>query len=76
VLYLVLVLGGVILGLIVGRWWTLAAAVGIGAYIGVVSEVDEVPPWFLGAAYGALAAVGITVGVAVRRLGGRNRASN
>jgi hypothetical protein len=66
VLYPLIVVGGLILGLIVGRWWTLAAAVGIGAYITVITEVDEVPSWFLGAAYAALAGVGIAVGVAVR----------
>ena len=53
--------------MIVGRWWTLAAAVGIGVYIAFVSEVDEVPPWFLGAAYAALAASGIAVGIVARK---------
>jgi hypothetical protein len=67
VLYLILVLAGLILGLAVGRWWTLVAAAGIGVWIAVVSEVDEVPPWFLGAAYAVLAASGIAVGVAVRK---------
>jgi hypothetical protein len=32
-----------------------------------VSEVDEVPPWFLGAAYAALAAFAIAVGIVVRK---------
>jgi hypothetical protein len=66
VLYPFVVVGGLALGLIVGRWWTLAAAVGIGAYMTVGNEVDEVPGWFLGAAYGALAATGIAVGVVLR----------
>jgi uncharacterized membrane protein YccC len=65
--YLILVVAGLILGLAVGRWWTLVAAVGIGAWIAVVSEVDEVPPWFLGAAYAVLAASAIAVGVVVRK---------
>jgi hypothetical protein len=73
VLYPLVVVGGLALGLIVGRWWTLAAAVGIGAYVTVGTEVDEVPGWFLGAAYGALAATGITVGVALRRSRPRRR---
>jgi hypothetical protein len=64
--YLILLAAGLILGLVVGRWWALVAAVGIGVWIGVVSGVDEVPPWFLGAAYAALAAVAISVGVLVR----------
>jgi hypothetical protein len=76
VLHPLIVLGGLILGLLVGRWWTLAAALGIGVYIAAVNEVDVVPPWFLGAAYGALAAVGITVGVACRRLLRHNRTGN
>jgi hypothetical protein len=67
VLYLILVLAGLILGLAVGRWWSLVAAVGIGSWIAVVSEVDEVPQWFLGAAYAVLAACGIAVGVVVRQ---------
>lgn len=65
--YLILVGAGLILGLAVGRWWTLVAAVGVGAWIAVVSEVDEVPPWFLGAAYAVLAASAIAVGVVVRK---------
>ena len=66
-LYLILVVTGLILGLAVGRWWTLVAAAGFGVWVAVVSEVDEVPPWFLGAAYAVLAAAGIAVGVVVRK---------
>jgi hypothetical protein len=66
VLYLIPVVAGLILGLAVGRWWTLLAAAGIGVWVAVVSEVDEVPPWFLGAAYAAVAAVAIAVGSVIR----------
>ena len=66
VLYPFVVLGGLILGLVVGRWWTLAAAVGLGLWIAITTDVDEVSPWFLGSAYGALAA-GIAVGVVMRQ---------
>ena len=55
------------LGLAVGRWWTLTAALAIGVWIAVVSEVDEVPPWFLGAGYAVLTAFGIAVGVVARK---------
>jgi hypothetical protein len=67
VLYPFVVLGGLILGLVVGRWWTLAAGPGVGLWIAITTEVDEVSPWFLGSAYGALAAAGIAVGVVIRQ---------
>jgi hypothetical protein len=41
-----LVGGGLIVGLVVGRWWALIVALGIGVWIAVVSEV-EVSAWFL-----------------------------
>ena len=66
VLYPFVVLGD-ILGLVVGRWRTLAAAVGLGLWIVITTEVDEVSPWFLGSAYGTLAAAGIAVGVVLRQ---------
>jgi hypothetical protein len=67
VLYPFVVLGGLILGLVVGRWWTLAAALCLGLWIAITTEVDEVSPWFLGSAYTALAAAGIAVGVVIRQ---------
>jgi hypothetical protein len=67
VLYPFVVLGGLILGLVVGRWWTLAAAVGLGLWITITTEVDEVSPWLLGSAYGALAAAGIALGVVIHQ---------
>ena len=66
VLYAVFVFGGFILGLIVGRWWALAAAAALGAWIAVNTEV-EIPHWILGAWYAALSAAGIAAGVAIRR---------
>jgi hypothetical protein len=66
VVELVLIAFGVIVGLAVGRWWALLAAVALGAWIGLVSEVDEVAPWFLGLGYGVLAGAGIVAGVLVR----------
>jgi hypothetical protein len=72
-LYPLLVIGALILGLLIGRWWALAAAAAAGVWIATVSEVDEVPGWFLGAAYGALMAAGIAGGVIIRqRLGSRH----
>jgi hypothetical protein len=60
------VLGGFILGLVVGRWWALAAAAALGAWIAVNTPV-EIPTWILGAGSATLAAVGIAAGVAGRR---------
>ena len=67
VLYLALIGGGVVIGLLVGRWWALAAAIGVGAWITAVTDVDEVSGWVLGAAYGLLAGCGVTLGVVVRQ---------
>jgi hypothetical protein len=62
----VLIAAGFILGLLVGRWWTLAAAIGFGVWVAMVSEV-EVPGWFLGLWYCAIGCAGIVSGIAIRR---------
>ena len=64
---LALILIGLIVGAAVERWWALLAAVALGVWIFLVTEVDEVPPWFLGLAYGVLAGAGVAAGVLVRR---------
>ena len=64
---LVIGAAGFLLGLLVGRWWALVAAVALGAYIAVESEV-EVPSWFLALLYGGLAALAIACGIAARRM--------
>ncbi len=66
---------GFLLGLAVGRWWALLAAVAAGFWITSATEV-EVPDWFLGIAYAAIAAAGISAGIMVkrsRRNSGRSR---
>jgi hypothetical protein len=65
--YVIAVVGGLVLGLFVGRWWALFAAAGLGVRIAVETGVDEVPPWFLGVVYATLAACAIAVGVVVRK---------
>jgi hypothetical protein len=67
VLYLLLIVGGLVLGLVFGRWWTLGAAAVAGIWVALVSEVDEVPGWYLGLGYAVLMAVGIAVGVVTRK---------
>jgi hypothetical protein len=39
----------------------------VGLWISQVSEVDEVPQWFLGLAYAAVSLLGISAGIATRR---------
>lgn len=74
-LYLVLVGGGFLGGLLARRWWALVLPAGLGIWIGL-SEKVEVPGWFLGFVYGALGAGGVALGVLVgRRLTGRRRAA-
>ena len=63
----ILIAAGFTLGLLVGRWWALTAAIGFGVWVAIVSEVVEVPGWLLGLWYGAIGCVGICTGIAVRR---------
>jgi hypothetical protein len=67
VIYLVVLLAGLLVGLAVGRWPALLAALGFGIWIGFQSEVDVVPSWFLGLGFGGVAALGVTAGVLARR---------
>jgi hypothetical protein len=60
-----------VLGLIVGRWWALLAAAGVGVWIGMTEEV-EVSGWWLGAGYAAFAALGIAAGILLRRFATRD----
>jgi len=53
---------GFVVGLLVGRWWALAAALAAGVWITLSTGVDEVPPWFLGLVYGGFAGAGIALG--------------
>jgi hypothetical protein len=59
--------GGFLVGLLVGRWWALLAAVGLGVWIAATVDV-EVPAWFLGLGYAAIAGVGIAAGVGARQI--------
>ena len=50
----------------VGRWWALLAAVALGIWIGLETEV-EIPHWLLGAGYAILAGGGIAAGVLLHK---------
>ena len=69
---LVLVAGGFVAGLVVRRWWAVVLPAGLGVWIALKSEL-EVPGWFLGLYYGALAVVGVGLGVLVGRRLARGR---
>jgi hypothetical protein len=62
----VLVGAGVVLGVIVGRWWALLAAAGLGVWVALTEEVEVDGSW-LGFGYAGLAALGIIAGVSLRR---------
>jgi hypothetical protein len=72
--YLLGIGGGLLLGLMVGRWWALLAAAGVGVWVGLAAEV-EISSWLLGAGYAILAAGGIIAGVLVRKLLARRQAA-
>jgi hypothetical protein len=65
VLELIFAGGGFLLGLLVGRWWALAAAPLTGLFIGLWEKV-EIPGWLYGLLAGGLVAIGIALGVALR----------
>lgn len=73
--YLVALLLSSIVGAVVGRWWLVVAfGCGVGLWVGFSTGVDEVPPWFLGGVYGALAIAGGMLGVLMRSLIGHRGA--
>jgi ABC-type multidrug transport system permease subunit len=51
----------------VGRWWALLAALALAIWIGVGTDVNDVPPWFLALAYGVPSAAAIAAGVVLRQ---------
>ena len=61
-----ILLGGFLVGLAVGRWWSLGSAVLFGVAVASISEV-EVSPVIMGIGYAGIAAASLCVGVAVRR---------
>jgi hypothetical protein len=59
--------GGFVLGILVGRWWAFVPAAGLGAWISQTTEIEAVPGWYLGLVYAFFGATGIAAGVLVRR---------
>ena len=63
---------GLVIGLAVGRWWSVVLAVGPALWVGIGAEVD-VPDWVLGLLYFAITGAGIATGVGLRQWEGLNR---
>jgi hypothetical protein len=63
---------GLVIGVAVGRWWSLVLAIGPALWVGIGADVD-VPDWVLGLLYFAITGAGIAVGVALRHAPGLHR---
>jgi hypothetical protein len=68
IVVVVLVTAGLLLGVLVGRWWILPAAAPVGVWIALTAEIEAVPGWYLGLVYAGLSGLGIASGVLLRRL--------
>ena len=63
---------GFVLGLVVGRWWALAAPIAFGIWVTAVSEL-EVPGWLIGGIWGPDRLRRVAGGVLLRRYLRRQR---
>ena len=68
---IVLIGGGFLLGLIIGRWWALIAPTALGVWAGLTFTDLEVSAVWLGFGFAGLAALGVLLGLGARRLAGR-----
>ena len=75
-LELELLLGGLAIGLLIGRGWVVLLAVPVAVAIGLDARGLEVSATLLGVIEGAVAAVGLLVGVIARRAIGRRRGAS
>jgi hypothetical protein len=64
---IVLIGGGFLLGLIIGRWWALTAPAALGLWAGLSFTNLEVPAAWIAFAYAGMGALGVLIGLVVRR---------
>jgi len=64
-------LGGFVLGLVLGRWWALVAALPLGAWILLTNELEGHIGAWVASMLSLLLACAIAAGVALRRLNDR-----
>ncbi|MDF3039810.1 MAG: hypothetical protein K0Q71_2516 [Thermomicrobiales bacterium] len=69
---LLLIVVGLIVGVVAGRWWAVAVPAAFAVYVAAESEVDEVPPLLLGLLYGLVGAAAVGGGVLIRRFVSRS----
>jgi hypothetical protein len=67
-MYVLIPLGGFVLGLAVGRWWIVAAAVPLWAYIVQAGELEGNLTLWVASSLSFLLACAIACGVALRKL--------
>ena len=72
-MWMLIPLGGFALGLGVGRWWTVAAAMPFWAYIVYADELEGNLTLWVASVLAGLLACAIGSGVALRRLHARRR---
>jgi hypothetical protein len=63
---IILIGGGFLLGLIIGRWWALVAPAALGLWAGASFTDLEVPAAWSGFAYAGMAALGVLAGLVAR----------
>jgi hypothetical protein len=67
VYFVLLGVGGFLIGLVVGRWWALVLPAAFAAWI-LTGDTGDVPVWAVALFTAGIAALGVLVGVAVRRV--------
>lgn len=72
--WFVIPLGGFVVGLVVGRWWAVLAALPLGAYILIADELEGPLTDWVAFMLTTLLACAIACGVALRRLRRRAQA--